>query len=81
MENKINSKSPTPETDMLEYEQECNFDVSWEDHSRKLEIQRDILRKTLEKVLSSASPHPKENQSMHEAWKEARMILAQNQSS
>ena len=29
--------SDTPRTDKLEYEQECNFEVSWEDHSRQLE--------------------------------------------
>ena len=31
------SPSLTPQTDRREYEQECNYEVCWEDHSRKLE--------------------------------------------
>lgn len=72
------SKLPTPETDKLEYEQECNFDVSWEDHSRRLERQRDHLRKTLKMVLDSARPHPMEDGQMYHAWEEARKALSEN---
>ena len=35
----------TPETDKLEYEQECNFEVAWEDHCRRLETERNEARK------------------------------------
>lgn len=35
--------SDTPRTDKLEFEQECNYEVSWEDHSRQLE--REIQQK------------------------------------
>lgn len=31
------SPSLTPQTDRREYEQECNYEVCWEDHSRKIE--------------------------------------------
>ncbi|GEM_PF-6584659 len=39
--------SDTPETDRLEYDQECGFEVCWEEHSRKLERERNRLRKTI----------------------------------
>jgi hypothetical protein len=29
----------TPRTDKLEYDQECNFDVPWEDECRKMEVE------------------------------------------
>ena len=31
------SDTPTPMTDAWEHEQECNFDVPWEDNCRQLE--------------------------------------------
>jgi hypothetical protein len=44
------ASSDTPETDKLEYEQECNYEVCWEDHSRKLERQRNAAWKTLKEI-------------------------------
>jgi len=32
-----NSDTPTPRTDKWEYEQECNYEVAWEDNCRQLE--------------------------------------------
>lgn len=44
-------EAATPLTDKLELEQECNFDVSWEDHARNLERltiwQQEILDKAI----------------------------------
>jgi hypothetical protein len=31
------SDTPTPRTDKWEYEQECNYEVAWEDNCRQLE--------------------------------------------
>ena len=36
------SEVPTPRTDKWEYEQECNYDVPWEENCRQLE--REVLR-------------------------------------
>lgn len=38
------SGSDTPETDRLEWDQECNYDVPWEDYCRRLERERNAAR-------------------------------------
>ena len=43
----------TPETDKLEYEQECNFEVAWEDHCRRLETERDEARKQRDDLMGA----------------------------
>ena len=70
--------SDTPETDRLEYEQECNYEVCWEDHSRNLERERNKYLKALRLVLASARPHPMENGQMYHAWEEAKKVLPEN---
>ncbi len=35
--------SDTPKTDRWKYEQECNYDVPWEDHCRELESGNNAL--------------------------------------
>jgi hypothetical protein len=52
------SDTPTPRTDKWEYEQECNYEVAWEDNCRQLEREladmtkrRDELLASLEKVI------------------------------
>ena len=42
------SEVPTPRTDKWEYEQECNFDVSWEENCRELERETSALHKEIE---------------------------------
>ncbi len=48
--------SDTPRTDKLEYEQECNFDVGWEDHSRTLERELVAAKENLNQVLTGDRP-------------------------
>jgi hypothetical protein len=72
------SASDTPITDRLEHEQECNFDVGWEDACRELERESTRLRKALKTVLASAHPHPMENGAMYEAWEFAKKALTPN---
>ena len=44
------SEVPTPRTDRWEYEQECNFDVAWEDNCRLLERENKMLADALVKA-------------------------------
>jgi hypothetical protein len=44
------SEVPTPRTDRWEYEQECNFDVTWEDNCRLLERENKMLADALVKA-------------------------------
>lgn len=69
------SLTDTPETDRLEYEQECNFDVCWEDHARKLERQRDEARAAIKMCESAMIGHvsPK-----HPVWKAIAVLKAEN---
>jgi len=41
----------TPETDELEYEQECNYQVAWEDHCRKFETDRNEARQQRDELM------------------------------
>ena len=42
--------TPTPRTDKWEWEQECNFDVPWEDHCRTLERELAAAKAELQEV-------------------------------
>ena len=48
MEELWANRVQTPETDRKEYEQECNYEVCWEDHARDLERRLTIAREALE---------------------------------
>jgi hypothetical protein len=43
-------KIPTPRTDKWEYDQECNFDVPWEENCRTLERELHIAKLEIEKL-------------------------------
>lgn len=47
----------TPETDKLEYEQECNYEVAWEDHCRRFETERNEARKQRDELLAAIAAH------------------------
>lgn len=73
------NNTPTPRTDRLEYEQECNFEVAWEDECRRLERelaavteQRDRLAEALNKYRGQV-----DNEGNHSA-PEAIQSLNQN---
>lgn len=42
--------SETPKTDRWEWEQECNYDVPWEEHCRELERENAALLDVLESM-------------------------------
>lgn len=53
------SASDTPRTDRWEYEQECNYDVPWEDHCRELERENGRLLAALQEcILFTAMAQP-----------------------
>lgn len=49
----MSTESKTPESDKKEYEQECGFEVMWEDFARTLETQRDEARAMIKGYESS----------------------------
>lgn len=60
--------SDTPKTDRFEYEQECNFDVPWEDRCRELERENNRLRADLQSVAECAYNNRSHQTMRDTAW-------------
>ena len=49
----MNTESKTPRTDIWRYDQECNYEVAWDDNCEQLELELNEVTKQRNKLIDT----------------------------